>query len=442
MPCDACNTPTTPAIAAESRAYLTDPVSAPAQSCYTPPENPCSPPVSRLRNLGKYVPGWVQKLTPAAMGRLVIAVGDALHYFRPNNAGPLYFDGENVTVGAQSKLTAKATDASLVEYGHLTLAQKVSKPEVLPNGTAANLEYFEHGVQAVREIGFGEMLGLTADPANGSVRLDVIAPEEIDLIKKGRPSGFRRFGFTETQVEGGCGLQRVKKFYDYQGAVFGSDEILTDRNNGLPAVLVATKKNACGDWDFALATQEFNEVTGISGDEAEETNFRLPVIEPVYGDSACEGAITGFKTRHIEFPSILLSDGGYESVAPSSSWIFEADATTTLAEETATIDVSGYVPTDARYAYIFAEVAATADASVSSNNDARLTVHESGDPDNFLFRLIASAPVALTVDYKTGMFVVPLNADKEFFISTYLVKDAAGTPAGCYVKIKLVGWKR
>ncbi len=304
MPCDACNTPTTPAIAAPRSAVLTNPVTAPAQSCYTPPENPCSPPVSRLRNLGKYVPGWVQKLTPAAMGRLVIAVGDALHWFRPNNPGPLYFDGENVTVGGQPTLTAKATEDSLVEFGHLTLAKKVSRAQILPDGSPATLEFFEHGVQAVREIGVGEMMGLTTDPASGSVRMDVIQPEARDLIKKGLPAGFRRFGFVETQVEGVCGLQQVKKFYDYQGAVFDSSEILLDRDRGLPAVLLPTK--TANGYTYAIGSEKYIESEGITQEQFDEGGLRIPVVTPIYGDSECPEKVTGFTTKYISFPEYLV----------------------------------------------------------------------------------------------------------------------------------------
>lgn len=251
------------------------------------------------------------------MGRLLIAVGDALHWFRPNNPGPLYFDGENVTVGGQPTLTAKATDASLVEYGHLTLAKKVSKPEILPNGTAANIEYFEHGVQSVREIGFGEMLGLTSDPANGSVRVDVIQPESRDFIKKGLPAGFRRFGYVESPVQSTCGQQLVKQFIDYQGAVFDGSEILLDRERGLPAILVPVKTST--GYTYTIGSEKYIESEGVTQEEFDEGGVRIPVVTPIYGDSECPDKVTGFTTKYITFPEYLVL--GRESGEASRTWL-------------------------------------------------------------------------------------------------------------------------
>lgn len=305
-----CNTPTPSGgnLPSSSNAYLTDPVTAPSQSCYTPPEDLCAPRVSRLRQILDYIPGWLQKLTPASMGKMLIAVGDVLHYFKPLNKGPLYFDGENITVGAEATLTVAAKAESVHQYGHLALAKKVSKPQILPSGQAVNLDFYEVGVQGVGEIGFGQMVGLTKDNLSGGVRLDVIAPEEINFAKKPRPKGFKRLGYVETTVDGGCGMVPVKQFYAYEGATFSEGEILGSRSQGLPAILIPSKKNECGDWDYTLGYSNFVESNGVVEDQVEEEQLKLAVIRPIYGDAECEGKITAFETVHIPVPASLALD--------------------------------------------------------------------------------------------------------------------------------------
>lgn len=308
MACD-CNTPTSSGgnTAPTERAYLTNPVTAPAESCYTPPENPCAVPVSRRRYLVDFIPGWLHRLTGAAKGKMLVAVGDTLHFFKGDQPGPLYFDGHDVSVGEQSTLTTKADDAAIVEKGFLTLAKKVRRGKVLPNGSVVDVDYFEHGVQSVREISSGEMVGLTSDPASGSVRLDVIEPTQRDLVKKGIPANMRRLGFVETLIDGACGKIPAKEFLSYRGGVYGEDEILADyEKGGLPAILIP--RNDGGQKTHVLGTQKFKPVEGVTAESLEDAGYRIPVIKPVYGDAGCPEKVTGYITEYIPFPAILTSD--------------------------------------------------------------------------------------------------------------------------------------
>lgn len=270
MACNTCNTPASSGgnLPATTKAYLTDPATAPGDSCGGTPLAPCEVPQSRRRYLQDYIPGWLLKLTGAPKGKMLIGVGSVLHYFKGENPGPLYFDGEDVTVGEQPTLTASAKESSVLERGFLTLARKVKRPKVLPNGSVAELEFYEHGVQQLREIGFGEMLGLTVDHASGQVRCDVIQPEVIDLVKRGRPDGFRRFGFATHEVDGGCGKVDVRKFYDYQGEVYSAEEIPV-ANGGIAAVFVPVKSPS-GEDTLVLSKGNGGFVWGTSEKTTEE----------------------------------------------------------------------------------------------------------------------------------------------------------------------------
>lgn len=364
------------------------------------------------------------------MGRLLIAVGDALHWFRPNNPGPLYFDGENVTVGEQPTLTAKATDASLVEYGHLTLAKKVSKPEILPNGAAANIEYFEHGVQSVREIGFGEMLGLTSDPANGSVRVDVIQPESRDLIKKGLPQGLRRLGYVESPVQSTCGQQLVKGFIDYQGAVFDESEILVDRETGLNPVLVVVKRPH--GYTYAIGTEKFVDSEGIPYDQALEEDAKIVVLTPIYGDDECPTKVTGYRRIHVPMPKALASDGRkgeWVAITPLSVATFTGSSPSdpeelthiTCAEET---DVP-----EGAYA-VTLMVKSFADVSTGFSL-AEARAYPGTDPSHIISESISysGAKGKLAVN---GM--VPLDSEGRFTIAF------RGSAAGCTAEVFITGF--
>jgi hypothetical protein len=445
MPCNTCDTPASSGgnLPAKSSAYLTDPVTAPADSCGAAPADPCAIPVSRRRYLQDYIPGWLSKLTGAAKGKMLIGVGDVLHFFKGDNPGPLYFDGQDVTVAEQPTLTAAATAESVHERGFLTLARKVKRPKVMPNGTVVEKEYYEHGVQALREIGFGEMIGLTADGASGQVRIDVIAPEKRDIIKKGLPDGMRRFGWVPEMVDNGCGLAEVKKFIDYNGAVYADSEVIEDVTESFPPALVL-KRDIDGNYSYALGTQAFVETEGITAEMAdvEGADYRVPVLLPVYGDAACPGKITGYKHFHIEFPPLLYSDGGYESHFFTETWLFEKYVTASLAEVTEQISVAGLVPEGARYAYIYAEVLASLDLIIDTTSDTRLIVHEEGNADNFIAQLRAFANYSFEADWQHLSFWVPLNEDKEFTITSYLETGTFIGPLLGHVKMKLVGWKR
>lgn len=360
------------------------------------------------------------------MGRLLVAVGDALHWFRPNNPGPLHFDGENVTVGWQPTLTAKANDASLVEYGHLTLAKKVSKPEILPNGTAANIEYFEHGVQSVREIGFGEMLGLTSDPANGSVRVDVIQPESRDLIKKGLPAGFRRFGYVESPVQSTCGQQLVKKFIDYRGAVFGNDELLIERDTTLPAIFIPSKRPD-GGYDYALGTKKLSvEPRVITEEEFEDGEYLIPVILPVYGDPDCPTKVTGLNETYLAFPEILVD--GYEApkgqdITPILLAELEGTGSETYDETLNVADLANF-PEGARIAKICLK--ASCGSAASGNPAATATVYtaKTGTAD----RLYSTATCGAG-QRDVSVFEVELNEDGTIQLKMVLVGTSLGS--GC-----------
>ena len=310
MSCNTCNTTATGSgeLPAPSRAYLTNPVSAAAEPCGTPPETPCAVPVSRLRRLVDFMPGWLQKLTGATKGKLLIGVGDVLHFFQGQNKGFLYFDGQDVSVGDSPTIPTLANSEAVIERGFLTLAKKVQRPKVLPNGSIAMVDYFEHGVQELREIGFGEMLGLTVDPASGFVRADVIEPEVWDLTKKGVPDGLKRLAYVETLAEGPCGQVSSKRFMAVSGAVFAPGEIQAEVDSALPVGLVPIGKKSCGEWTYGLATVKPELADGIDGGQVGSGDYFIPVLKPIYGDSACEGKVTGFETVYVKTPPTFASD--------------------------------------------------------------------------------------------------------------------------------------
>ncbi len=263
MACNTCNTPASSGgnLPAPKKAYLTDPATSPAERCGSAPVDPCSPQTSKRRYLSDYIPGWLQRLTPAPMGRLLIGVGSVLHYFKGRNAGPLFFDGENVTVGAQPTLTAAANPESVHERGHLTLAKKVRRPQVMPDGTVADLDFYEFGVQALGEIERGHLAGLTIDRTSGQARIDAVRPVEVDMVKRGMPCKFRRLGYATEEIDGGCGKVDVERFYSYRGAVYGDDEIAKDQIGGIPAVLIPVQSE-CGDVHYRIATPKDGVVPG------------------------------------------------------------------------------------------------------------------------------------------------------------------------------------
>lgn len=420
-----CNTPTSSGgnLPASSGAFLTNPVTAPSESCYTPPENLCAPRISRLRQIVDFLPGWLQKLTPASMGKLLIGVGSTLHYFWSPNKGPLYFDGENITIGAEGTLTAAAKAESVHEYGHLALAKKVSKPQILPNGQAANVDFYEFGVQAVGEIGVGHMLGLTKDNLSGSVRVDVIAPEDLNLIAKGLPDGFRRFGVAETMIDGGCGTVAASKFYNYRGAVYGEDEILKERESGLPAVLVPVKK-ASGSMTYVLGTDTFTESEGVTETEFEDLELRIPVVEPIYGDSGCPGLLTGVRRFHIPFPRFMTNGASLsnEILLEDPLEVFSATKSTgTVQILDEVILPHEDVPESADYLIysIYARAIATAGSGTRITTVSfNLSEAESGEDVKF----IRSSDTVKAVSELTGI------AETDLTVATVKVKIRAG---GC-----------
>jgi hypothetical protein len=397
MSCD-CNTPTSGGqLPANPSAYLTNPVTAPAESCYTPPENPCAVPVSRRRYLVDYIPGWLQKLTGAAKGKMLIGVGDTLHFFKGDNPGPLYFDGHDVSVGEQSTLTTKANEGAIVERGFLTLAKKVRRGKVLPNGSVADVDYFEYGVQAVREVSSGELLGLTIDPASGAVRKDVIQPTERNLITKGFPEGMRRLGFIDTLIDGACGKVPAKEFLSYRGGVYGDDEILADHEKGgLPAILIP--RNEGSQKTHVLGTQKYVPVEGVTAESLEAGEYRIPVIKPVYGDAGCPDKITAYITEYIPFPAILTSDYGsdygtaYETLLDDPVSVYSTSKTSgavLILDET--ILPPELVPEDADYLIysIYAKANATA-GSGTRTTTVNFTFFDSADSSADQFVRIAN----------------------------------------------------
>lgn len=437
MSCD-CNTPTSGGqLPANPSAYLTNPVTAPVESCYTPPENPCAVPVSRRRYLVDYIPGWLQKLTGAAKGKMLIGVGDTLHFFKGDNPGPLYFDGHDVSVGEQSTLTTKANEGAIIERGFLTLAKKVRRGKVLPNGSVADVDYFEHGVQAVREVSSGELLGLTTDPASGAVRQDVIQPTERNLITKGFPEGMRRLGFIDTLIDGACGKVPAKEFLSYRGGVYGDDEILADHEKGgLPAILIP--RNEGSQKTHVLGTQKYVPVEGVTVESLEAGEYRIPVIKPVYGDAGCPDKITAYITEYIPFPTILTSDydagnvGRWVPCVPTllGSWTDDSAGV---------IDVSSIIDVPAG-AYAASVECFVKISGSGLERIAALTVFDVGRFDGETAQPTQWYVRARTIIGTSGfgddssIGPCPLNADMELEYHFY-----AGTP-GCVGELRVTGF--
>lgn len=269
MACNTCNSPTSSGgnLPAKKKAYLTDPVSAKPSCGCGPQANPCKPYKSVVKWLQNFIPGWLQKVTPAPSGKMLIARGDVLHKFEGYNPGPLYYDGDNVTVAAQPTLTTKAAPESVIERGHLTIAKKVSRAQVAPDGTPFIGEFYEHGVQAIGEEDEGLLPVLTIDNLSGEARFDALKPQEWDATKKGLPCNARRLVFAEEDRDGGCGTVKRHVFYGMRGAVFGDDEIPKDQAGGVPVVLVPVNKK-CGDCEvveWRLSIPENNQIPGVFG---------------------------------------------------------------------------------------------------------------------------------------------------------------------------------
>lgn len=362
MSCD-CNTPTSSGgnTASTDRAYLTNPVTAPAESCYTPPENPCAVPVSRRRYLVDFIPGWLQKLTGAAKGKMLIGVGDTLHFFKGDNPGPLYFDGQDVSVGEQSTLTTKANEGSVIERGFLTLAKKVRRGKVLPNGSVADVDYFEHGVQAVREVSSGELVGLTTDPASGAVRQDVIQPTERNLITKGLPDGFRRLGYVNTLIDGACGKVPAKEFLGYQGAVFAESELNINKAGGSPAVL--NPVTISGLTYYILGTPKDGILSGgfsaseIDNEEGLEEAYKLySQVSVSWTDEDGDRRISYKDASGNWYHPV---DKGFD-VAEVVYAIEETGDPVAAVDHSEEIELTSFgVPADARFVYVVAEAKAT-----------------------------------------------------------------------------------
>lgn len=229
MSCNTCNTPASSGgnLPAKSSAYLTDPLTATPDTCSQATANPCSLEVSRRRGLADFIPGWLQKVTAATSGKLLVARGNVLHYFKGSNPGPLYFDGEEVTVAEQATLVTAAVQGSILERGWNVIARKVKRPKVMPNGSVVDREFFDFGVQALRNETTGELPVLVIDPTSGMSRIDVAEFTEHNLVKKGFPLGLKRIGFQAEQVDGGCGKVERKKFLALSGAAWKEDELVS-----------------------------------------------------------------------------------------------------------------------------------------------------------------------------------------------------------------------
>ena len=361
MACD-CNTTTSGGqLPANPSAYLTNPVTAPAESCYTPPENPCAVPVSRRRYLVDFIPGWLHRLTGKNKGKMLIGVGDTLHFFKGDNPGPLYFDGHDVAVGEQPTITTKANEASIIERGFLTLARKILRPKVLPNGSIVNVEHFEHGVQAVREVSAAELLGLTTDPASGAVRQDVIQPTERNLVTKGLPVGMRRLGYVDTLIDGACGKIPAKEFLSYRGAVFAEDELNINKAGGGPAVL--NPVTVGGETYYVLGTPKDGVLSGgfsaseIDNEEGIENAYKL--FSQVSVSWTDEDGDRRISYKDASGNWYHPADKGFD-VAEVVYNIEQTGNPVAAVDHTEEIELTSYgVPADAAFVYLVAEAKAT-----------------------------------------------------------------------------------
>jgi hypothetical protein len=379
-----------------------------------------------------FIPGWIPKLRPIRLGKLLVSAGDVLGHFWSPNKGPLYFDGENITVDSEATLTSAVKPESVHEHGHLVLAKKVSQVKILPNGDPASLEMFEFGVQAVREIEAGQLLGLTKDNLSGAVRIDAISPKDQNLIIGGFPKGLRRLGFVETLVDGGCGKVPAKQFIDYQGAVFNEDEILLDKETGLPSILIPIKQ-ASGEMTYTLGSKKIGVEQPVTQEQFEDLDLRIPVVEPIYGDAACPTKLTGLREFFIEFPQLLVD--GYEAPEDPKGQdiipvrLHELTGTNTASyDQTLNIRTLASLPAEARIVKLCLK--ASCGSLVTGNPAATTTVYstKSGDTN----RLYSTA-TCLAGQRDVSVFDIELNTDGTLRLNMVIVGQSLGAACEAWV---------
>lgn len=446
--CGSCNTPASSGgnLPAQPSAYLTNPLTATPDTCSQAVANPCSVPVSSRSYLVDYIPGWLQKVTAAASGKLLIARGSVLHFFKGANPGPLYFDGEEVTVAEQPTLPLAATEQSILERGWNVIARKVKRPKVMPNGTVVEKEFFDIGVQALREETTGELPVLVIDPTSGMSRVDVADVTEHNLVKDGIPTGLQVLGYQTERVDGGCGQIDRKKFLALSGAIWQEDEILRNQPNGLPAILVP-RDGDCNGSNYVLGTQQYVEnEEGLSIEDENKDAYRLPIALPIYGNADCPTQITGVRVVNVPVPDHLFSDfvedereGEIAAVTLAS---LTGAGTNSLEENyqiTGEDGVEG-IPDDAKFVKV--RIYASCGTRVSGTPSATATVGNDKNPAGFdpieVYSVTASDYTEGGGSQSSDIFYIELKEDGSLDVKLYLV----GNSLGSGTRVQILGWRR
>lgn len=250
----------------------------PGGGCSTAVTAHSSPFTSARRWAQKYVPGWIQKLTSSARGKLLVANGQSLHSFAPENKGHVYYDGCNISTDPAPLLTHAGGDGAIIEDGFLPLAFADSQYRTDAHGETVKEEVYRHGIQQVRQSGVGELLGLQIDCSKGTVRQDVIEPEAHNLVTKGWIDGFTRLGYRTTQITNGCKVSNVKEWFSVTGAAFGPGEVIEDTtSSSFEAALIPVSQGKSGN-SHVLVWRSIDEKKKITEEEAD--SYRLMIAKP------------------------------------------------------------------------------------------------------------------------------------------------------------------
>lgn len=432
-----------------------------AYSCPSPAGlESCAPALSKSSFVQKYAPGWVLNLTGAAKGKMLIAVGKYLHYFRPDNPGVVYYDGENITTDVPASITTRAGSEDFIENGFLTLARKTKQAKI-QDGAIVEEEIFEHGAQQVREVGVGEMMGLTRDCVTGAVRVDVIQPEVVDLVKKGWKSGLRRVGFRTKEITNGCIKVDGKEWFAYNGAMFEESEFAKTSGGVGVAVRAIERKGPNDERVFVLAMSE-------AGDGA-ESGFIVPRVaegEDALTEDSIEAQFEAAGTVRVQWfdgdgdfrTSYKLSDGSWYHPAEKLIQVndpffqsLEAVSGTAATEQLQyEIDPTDFgCPADARFVRIYARtyISTEKSAGILSARQAFGDPNGSdagGDGFNYPYLLsLASNGGASQPDplySSTVVDWVPLNSNGvlDAYWEAYLV-SGSGVAA---FEAAITGWRR
>lgn len=276
--------------------------------CHKPEQPKCGPVTSFRKFVKEACPDWVKHVQPKTWGKLklLVADGNCLGFLRSRCKGPVYVDGDEVTVGFPDLLTHVDSDDAVIENGLIPLALK---SRVICEDDAGNLmekEVVQHGYQQLRDTEYAELTGLRRDCATGCVRQDVIQPIHWDQVEQGFLDEFCDVGFIEEEYDLGEGcMQKVKRWYAKSGAVFGPREVIEDDGcSSYEASLIPQKFDSC-DKTYQLAFRKIEDKELVTEDE--QGDFRL-MLAQVTEDPDCPGKVSGHCKHFFPLPNWMVGE--------------------------------------------------------------------------------------------------------------------------------------